>query len=102
MISEKKLANRKEFWLNNFAYTFTTATWSSGNAFVSGVLSSNLKQVKSNTVLPTAFHRSNISSKEAVLPGHNDAEMDSQTRCTLRHNTASVIKNLIWLHNFLN
>ena len=31
--------------------------------------------VKSNTVLPTARHRCDISSNEAVLPGRNDAEM---------------------------
>ena len=27
------------------------------------------------TARPTAWHRSDISSKEAVLPGRNDAEM---------------------------
>ena len=31
--------------------------------------------MKSDTVLPTARHRCDISSKGAVLPGHNDAEM---------------------------
>ena len=36
---------------------------------------SNLGPVKSNTVLPTARHRCDISSKGAVLPGRNDAEM---------------------------
>ena len=30
---------------------------------------SNLRPVKSNTVLPTTRHRCDISSKEAVLPG---------------------------------
>ena len=30
---------------------------------------------KSDTVLPTARHRCDISSKGAVLPGRNDAEM---------------------------
>ena len=40
------------------------------------VRSSNLGPVKSNTVLPTAHHCCDISSKGAVLPGRNDAEMD--------------------------
>ena len=39
------------------------------------VWGSNLGPVKSNSVLPIAHHRCNISSKEAVLPGRNDAEM---------------------------
>ena len=39
------------------------------------VWGSNLGPVKSNTVLPTARHRSDISSKGAVLLGRNDAEM---------------------------
>ena len=36
---------------------------------------SNLGPVKSDTVLPTARHRCDISSKEVVLPGRNDVEM---------------------------
>ena len=36
---------------------------------------SNLRPVKSDTVLPTARHHCDISSKGAVLPGRNDAEM---------------------------
>ena len=36
---------------------------------------SNLGSAKSDTMLPTARHRSNISSKEAGLPGRNDMEM---------------------------
>ena len=36
---------------------------------------SNLGPVKSDTVLPTVRHRCNISSKGAVLPERNDAEM---------------------------
>ena len=39
------------------------------------VRGSNLGPVKSDTVLPTARHRCSISSKGAVLPGRNDAEM---------------------------
>ena len=31
--------------------------------------------IKSDTVLPAARHRCDISSKGAVLPGRNDAEM---------------------------
>ena len=38
------------------------------------VRGSNLGPVKSNTMLPTARHRCDISSKGAVLPGRNDAE----------------------------
>ena len=39
------------------------------------VRGSNLGPVKLDTVLPTARHRCDISSKGAVLPGRNDAEM---------------------------
>ena len=39
------------------------------------VLLSNLEPVESDTVLPTARHRCDISSKEAVLLVRNDAEM---------------------------
>ena len=38
------------------------------------VWDSNLRPIKSYTVLPTARHCSNISSKGAVLRGRNDAE----------------------------
>ena len=38
-------------------------------------LGSNLGPVKSDTVLPAARHRCDISLKEAVLPGRKDAEM---------------------------
>ena len=38
------------------------------------VSGSNLGPVKLDTVLPTARHRCEISSKGAVLPGRNDAE----------------------------
>ena len=44
-------------------------------AFVSGIRGFNLGPVKLDTVLPTARHRCGISSNEAVLRGHNDAEM---------------------------
>ena len=39
------------------------------------VCGSNFEPAKSDTVLPTARHRCDISSKGAVLPGRNDAEM---------------------------
>ena len=39
------------------------------------VRGSNLGPVKSDTVLPTARRRCNISSKGAVLRGRNDAEV---------------------------
>ena len=38
------------------------------------VWDSNLGPIKSDTVLPTARHRCDIFSKEAVFPGRNDAE----------------------------
>ena len=71
------------FWVscNNIVmkYLSSTASWSSGNAFVSGagVWGSNLGPVKSNTVMPTARHRCGISLKGAVLLGSNDEEMSS-------------------------
>ena len=55
----------------------------------------NLVHVKSDTVLPTACYCCNTFSTGAVLPGRNDAEMDSSTRYTLRRNSASVMKNWI-------
>ena len=39
------------------------------------VCGSNLGPVKSDTKLPTACHRCNISLKGAVLPERNDAEL---------------------------
>ena len=39
------------------------------------VRGTNLGPVKSDTVLPTARHRCDVSSNGAVLPGRNDAEM---------------------------
>ena len=45
-----------------------------GSSLKREVWGSNLGLVKSDTVLPTARHRCDISSKGAVLPGRNDAE----------------------------
>ena len=58
-------------------FAFSYDGWSSGNVFVSGSRGPRFKSrsVKLNTVLPIARHRCNISSKEAVLPGFNDAKM---------------------------
>ena len=55
----------------------TGPVWTSGNALVSeaGGLKFKSRTGKSITVFPTARHRCDISSKVAVLPGHNDAEM---------------------------
>ena len=44
-------------------------------SLASNVVSSTPPLVKSNTVLSTARHRCNISSKGAALPGRNDAEI---------------------------
>ena len=49
-----------------------------------------------DTALPTARHRCDISSIEAVLPGRNDVETGPQPRCTIRRNTASIMKDLIF------
>ena len=59
---------------NNFSYrpVGRAVTRSSLEREVWG---SNLGPIKLGTVLPTARHRCDISSKEAVLPGRNDAEM---------------------------
>ena len=79
------------FLLQWFLFCFRPSRWLSDNAFVSGAEGPRFKSrtVKSDTVLPTACHRCITSSKGAVLPGRNDAEMGSQTRYTLRRNTAS-------------
>ena len=45
-----------------------------------------------------ARHRCDISSKGAVLPGRNDAEMGPPTCYTLRRITASIMKDLIDLN----
>ena len=66
-----------------------TAGWSSANAFVSGAGGLKFKSWAGQ------IHRCDISSKEAVFPERNDAEMAPQTRYTLRRNTASIMKNLI-------
>ena len=51
-------------------------SWSSGNAFVSGAGGLRFKpQAKFDPELPTARHRCDISSKEAVLLELNHAEM---------------------------
>ena len=39
------------------------------------VWGANLRQVKSDTVFPTACHHCDICSKGAVLPGRNDVDM---------------------------
>ena len=57
---------------------FEPISWSSGNAGARGLRGSNLGPVKSDTVLPTARHRCNISSKETLLPWRNDVEMAPQ------------------------
>ena len=59
------------------------------------VWGSNLGPVKSDTVLSTARHRCNISSKETLLPWRNDAEMAPPTRYTLRRITMSIMKDWI-------
>ena len=51
--------------------------------------------VKSNAVLSTVRHHCDISSKGAVLPGRNDAEMGPPTHYMLWHNAASIMKGLI-------
>ena len=59
------------------------------------VRGSNLESVKSDTVLPTARHRCDISSKEAVLPGAMTRRWAQLTRYTLWRNTMSIMKDLI-------
>ena len=65
--------------LGQFAYLAKTiASWRRAvtpSSLERKVWGSNLGQVKFDTVLPTTCHRCDISSKGAVLPGRNDAEM---------------------------
>ena len=63
------------------------------------VRSSNLGPVQSDTVLPTASHRCDISSKGAGLSGRNEEGWAPPTRYTLRRITASIIKDLICILN---
>ena len=46
-------------------------------------------------MLPTVRYHCNISSKEAVLPGRNDAEMGPANSLSASTNTASTLKNLV-------
>ena len=66
-------------------------SWLSGNAFVCGEGGLRFKSQagQTNTVLPTARHRCNISSKGAALLGLNDAEMG---RAKLLHALANYIE----------
>ena len=48
-----------------------------------------------DTMLPTARHRCNISSKRAVLPGAMTRRRALQTRYTLWRNSASTMEDLI-------
>ena len=59
---------------------------------------SNVRQVKSEQVLPTAGHHCYISSKGDVLPtaGTMMRKWVPKTRHTLWRNTASVMQDLIW------
>ena len=59
------------------------------------VWGSNLGPVKSDTVLPTARHRCDISSKEAVLRGLNNAEMGPANSIHDLCITASIRKGLV-------
>ena len=56
---------------------------------------SSLGPVKSDTVLPTAHHRCDISSKGAVVPGRNDAEMGPANLLHASGITASARKDLM-------
>ena len=64
------------------------------DAFISGAGGPglNLGPVKSDTVLPTARPRCDISSKDAVLPGAMTRKWALKTRYRLRRNTASRMK----------
>ena len=46
-------------------------------------------------MLPTTRHSCDISSKEAVLPRRNDADMGPANSIHVWRNTANVVKNLI-------
>ena len=60
------------------------------------VWDSNLGPVKSDAVLPAARHSCDISSKVAVLPGRNDAEMGPANSLHALRNAASKMKDSIW------
>ena len=72
-------------------------SWSSGNAFLSGAGNMRFKSrpVKSDTVLPTARHRCDISSKDAVFHGVMMRRWAPPTRYTLQRKVASTRKDLI-------
>ena len=75
---ERKLCSYFNF--NVFIFLQMEKNWPVGRAEVHSSLERevrglNLVPVKSDTVFPTARHRCNVSSKEAMLPRSNDAEM---------------------------
>ena len=53
---------------------------------------SNIRPAKSETELPMARPRCDISSREAELLGRNNAEMGPATCYTLRRSTARITK----------
>ena len=66
------------------------------------VWGSNLGPVKSDTELPTVRHRCDISSKGAVLPGHNDAEMGpARLHASAYYNEYNERFDLIWFEHLL-
>ena len=75
-LNQPRAGPQKFYYCKNFKHFYPRV----GRAVTRSTLErevrgSNLGPVKSDTVLPTARHRCNISSKGAVLPGRNDAEM---------------------------
>ena len=71
------------------------SSWLSGSAFVSGA---GGLRFKTRDVLPSARHCCDISSKWAMLPAcAMTRKWARPTRYTLRHNTESIIKDLIWV-----
>ena len=65
------------------------------------VCGSNLGPVKSDTVLPTACPRCNISSDEAELPWRKDAKINPANSLHVLPNIASIIKALILINTAL-
>ena len=94
-----KLENEKKTWILYFSGDLLFVYWPVGWAVTRlslerEVWDSNLRPVKSDTVLPMARHRCDICSKRAVLPsGALTRKWAPQTRYTLWRNAASIMQD---------
>ena len=93
---EARLVCPRKYFACNFQFR-KPASWSSGNAFVSGaeVRGSNLGPVKSDTAFQRLATAATFLPKELYCPDAMTWRRTPSTRYTLRRITASIMKDLI-------